>query len=134
MTAVFQRITTLCSDRLEVKILLLAVCRLLTSLKGDYIVLHEPASSGGRDDAAPYKSRLGIWMFLLYAIFYAGFVAINLCNPLLMENIVVFGLNLATVYGFSLIIGALILACIYNKLCSDKERLLESQSQKVEGK
>lgn len=97
-------------------------------------MLHEPASSGGRDDAAPYKSRLGIWMFLIYAIFYIGFVAINLYNPLLMERIVVFGLNLATVYGFSLIIGALIMALIYNSLCSAKERLLALQSTKEGGK
>jgi uncharacterized membrane protein (DUF485 family) len=97
-------------------------------------VLHEPASSSGKDDAAPYKSRLGIWMFLLYALFYAGFVAINLGDPLLMEHIVAFGLNLATVYGFSLIVGALIMALIYDRLCRNKERLLEGHSTKeVEG-
>jgi uncharacterized membrane protein (DUF485 family) len=107
---------------------------LLPSVKGVKIVLHEPASSGGRDDAAPYKSQLGIKMFLLYALFYVGFVAINLYNPLLMERIVVFGLNLATVYGFLLIAGALVLACIYNSMCNAKERSLNSQSTKEEGK
>jgi uncharacterized membrane protein (DUF485 family) len=96
-------------------------------------VLHEPASSGGRDDAAPYKSRLGVWMFLLYAVFYVGFVAINLYSPLLMEQTVVFGLNLATVYGFSLIIGALILALIYDRLCRKKEHSLQDQSTKEAG-
>lgn len=97
-------------------------------------MLHEPASSGGRDDAAPYKSQLGVKLFLLYALFYIGFVAINLCNPLLMEKIVVYGLNLATAYGFLLIVGALVLACIYNSLCNAKERLLNSQSTKEEDK
>lgn len=97
-------------------------------------MLHKPAASSGRDDAAPYKSQLGIWMFLFYALFYVGFVAINLINPLLMENIVVFGLNLATVYGFLLIIGALVMAVIYNNLCNAKERLLNSQSTKEEDK
>jgi len=91
-------------------------------------VLHEPASSGGRDGAAPYKSRLGVWMFLIYALFYVGFVAINLYNPLLMEQIVVLGLNLATVYGFSLIIGALLLALIYDRLCRKKELSMDVQS------
>ena len=91
-------------------------------------MLHEPASSGGKDAAASYKSRLGVWMFLLYALFYVGFVAINLYNPLLMEWIVVFGLNLATVYGFSLIIGALLLALIYDKMCRKKELLMDAQS------
>ena len=97
-------------------------------------MLHEPASSGGKDAAAPYKSRLGVWMFLLYALFYVGFVAINLYNPLLMERIVAFGLNLATVYGFSLIIGALLLALIYDRLCRKKESLMDEQSTKEERK
>ena len=97
-------------------------------------MLHEPASSGGKDDAAPYKSRLGVWMFLLYALFYVGFVAINLYNPLLMEYIVAFGLNLATVYGFSLIIGALLLALIYDRLCRKKESSMDKQSTKEERK
>ena len=95
-------------------------------------MLHEPASTGGRDAAAPYKSRLGIWMFLLYALFYVGFVAINLYNPLLMEMNVLFGLNLATVYGFALIVGALILALIYNYLCCKKEDALSEQPTKEE--
>ncbi|MHB9038173.1 MAG: DUF485 domain-containing protein [Armatimonadota bacterium] len=91
-------------------------------------MLHEPASSVGRDDSAPYKSRLGVWMFLVYALFYVGFVAINLINARLMECIVVFGLNLATVYGFGLILGALILALIYDKLCRIKEQSMAVQS------
>lgn len=92
-------------------------------------MLHEPASSGGRDDAAPYKARLGVWLFLLYALFYVIFVAINLYDPLIMECIIAFGLNLATVYGFLLIIGALILALIYNRLCGKKELSMDAQSR-----
>lgn len=67
-------------------------------------------------------------MFLLYALFYVGFVAINLWKPLLMEYSVVFGLNLATVYGFSLIIGALGLALIYDRLCHKKELAMDEKS------
>jgi hypothetical protein len=48
-------------------------------------------------------------------------VAINLLDPLAMGTIVIAGLNLATVYGFVLIIGALIEALIYNALCNKKE-------------
>ena len=97
-------------------------------------MLHKPASSGGKDAAIQYKSRLGVWLFLLYALFYAGFVAINLYNPLLMEWIVVFGLNLATVYGFLLIIGALVLALIYNDKCNKKEQSMDEESRKDGGK
>jgi TRAP-type C4-dicarboxylate transport system permease small subunit len=97
-------------------------------------MLHEPASQSGKDAAAPYKSRLGVWLFFLYALFYVGFVAINLYDPLLMEWIVVFGLNLATVYGFLLIIGALILALVYNNMCGKKEQLMDDESNKDGGK
>jgi uncharacterized membrane protein (DUF485 family) len=98
-------------------------CRSFVTIytKGDQTVLHEPATPSGKDAAAPYKSRLGVWMFLLYCLFYASFVALNLYNPLIMETHVCFGLNLATVYGFGLIIVALILALIYDGLCRKRE-------------
>lgn len=84
-------------------------------------MLHEPATPAGKDPAGPYKMRLGVWMFLAYALFYASFVAINLISPLTMGQVVFLGLNLATVYGFALIIVALIEALIYDALCRKKE-------------
>ena len=87
-------------------------------------MLHEPAAPAGKDYAVAYKTRLGVWMFVCYCLFYAGFVAINLLSAPLMERIVLWGLNLATVYGFALIIVALILAMIYNTLCNRQEALL----------
>ncbi len=84
-------------------------------------MLHEPAAPSQKDPAGPYKMRLGIWMFVLYSLFYAVFVAINLLSPQSMGNIVILGLNLATVYGFALIIVALIQALIYDALCRKKE-------------
>ncbi len=76
--------------------------------------------------------RLGVWMFICYSLFYAGFVAINLYSPVLMEKIVLFGLNLATVYGFALIIVALIQALVYDGLCRRQERLLGGRSTEEE--
>lgn len=84
-------------------------------------MLHEPAKPAEKDPAGPYKMRLGIWMFVFYSLFYASFVAINLINPLVMAAIVFAGLNLATVYGFALIIVALIEALVYDWLCRKKE-------------
>ena len=84
-------------------------------------MLHEPAIPAGKDPAAPYKAKLGIWMFIFYSIFYASFVAINLINPLAMATIVFAGLNLATVYGFALIIVALLEALVYDWMCRQKE-------------
>ena len=88
-------------------------------------MLHEPARSAGKDPAGPYKMRLGLWMFLFYALFYAGFVAINLIAPTAMETLVFAGLNLATIYGFALIIVAFIEALIYDALCHKRETALE---------
>ena len=84
-------------------------------------MLHEPAKPTAKDPAGPYKMRLGLWMFLFYTLFYAGFVAINLLFPLAMGTIVFLGLNLVTVYGFALIIVAFIQALIYDAMCRRKE-------------
>ncbi len=92
-------------------------------------MLHEPATPAGKDPAGPYKMRLGIWMFAFYSLFYASFVAINLISPASMGTVVIFGLNLATVYGFALIIVALIEALIYNALCHKKEVELEQAAK-----
>lgn len=96
-------------------------------------MLHEPAAPSGKDPASPYKMRLGAWMFLLYALIYAGFVAINLLSPLTMETEILLGLNLAVVYGFGLIIFALILALIYNSMCGREERRLAASSRDTDG-
>ena len=96
-------------------------------------MLHEPASPAGKDLAVKYKSRLGIIMFVIYFIFYAGFVAINLISPLAMETTVLLGLNLAVVYGFALIITALILALVYDALCRRKENALNGVEKAQKG-
>jgi hypothetical protein len=87
-------------------------------------MFHEPAGQAGADPASPYKTSLGSRMFVLYALLYAGFVAINVGAPVLMEREVVWGLNLATAYGLFLIVFAVLLALVYNALCSRKEREL----------
>jgi len=84
-------------------------------------MLHDPATPVGKDPAGPYKMRLGIRMFIFYLLFYAGFVAINLLLPSAMGTLVFLGLNLATVYGFALILVALVEALIYDALCRKKE-------------
>ncbi len=65
-------------------------------------------------------------MFLGYAAIYVGFVALNIISPTIMEKTVFLGLNLAVVYGFGLIIVALIMALIYNGACGKKEQELNS--------
>ncbi len=95
-------------------------------------MLHEPAAQSGKDHAAGYKMRLGVWMFLVYGLIYAGFVVINVTVPLAMEARVLFDMNLATVYGFGLIILALVMALIYNALCGAKEAAMNVESNETE--
>ncbi len=84
---------------------------------------HGPASDWGKDRSSAFKTRIGIWMFLLYSIFYVGFIAINVLSPQIMGSDIG-GLNLAVIYGMGLIIFALLLALVYNAICSAAEEEL----------
>ena len=90
-------------------------------------MFHGPATPQKSDPASGYKTVIGGWMFLLYALIYIGFVAINVIDAKLMEKEVFMGLNLATTYGFGLIAFAMVLALIYNALCTKKEKQLKGK-------
>jgi uncharacterized membrane protein (DUF485 family) len=82
---------------------------------------HEPAPDTGVDAASSFKARVGLILFLIYGLIYAGFVAINTFFPTAMGQIVFAGLNLAVVYGFGLIFLAIIMGLIYNVICTRAE-------------
>ncbi len=64
-------------------------------------------------------------MFIFYCLIYGGFVSLNVIDEgRSMQAQVGFGLNLAVVYGMGLIVIALLLALVYNHLCTRKEREL----------
>ena len=91
-------------------------------------MMHEPANNTDVvDNAAGYKSSLGLKLFALYGAIYLGFILINVINPDLMKTETLFGLNLATFYGFSLIIIAVVMGLIYNHLCTKKEDELNKE-------
>ncbi|MDR3539728.1 MAG: DUF485 domain-containing protein [Desulfosporosinus sp.] len=70
------------------------------------------------------KARLGVAMFVVYTVIYAGFILINTFdNPVMGEP--VGDLNVAIVYGFGLIVLAFVLAVIYNQICTNAEKLYE---------
>ena len=60
--------------------------------------------------AAKYNARLGIFLFILYLLIYAGFVALSAFAPSVMAKPVIGGVNLAVVYGFALIGLAFVMA------------------------
>lgn len=82
---------------------------------------HESAPEMGHDAATAFKTRLGLILFAIYGLVYVGFVAINTFSPGTMGQIVLAGLNLAVVYGFGLIILAIVMGLIYNIICSRAE-------------
>ena len=67
------------------------------------------------------NARIGVQLFFVYLLFYSGFVLINAFAPTMMETTPIAGINLAILYGFGLIIGALVMALIYGALCSAED-------------
>lgn len=82
---------------------------------------HGPATEWKEDGASAYKTRLGVIMFLVYAAVYAAFILIGVFAPSWMRADVG-SLNVAIVYGFGLIGLAVVLAFVYNHLCTLAER------------
>jgi len=85
-----------------------------------------------QEDLIAYKSKVGIKLFFIYALVYVVFVVINTVKPTLMDVKVLFGVNLASIYGFSLILLAIVLGLVYNSICSKKEA--EAENDEVDEK
>ena len=66
---------------------------------------------------AARNARYGMILFVIYLVFYGGFVCLNAFSPAQMETTPAFGLNLAVLYGFGLIIAAMLLALVYSWMC-----------------
>jgi len=92
-------------------------------------MLHGEAVKLGKDESAEIKSRIGLILFAVYAAIYAGFVFINTLSPKTMGTRIFMGLNLAIVYGFGLIILAIIMGILYNHYCTN----LENKMNKPQG-
>jgi uncharacterized membrane protein (DUF485 family) len=63
------------------------------------------------------NSRIGLVLFGIYLVLYGGFVLLNAFSPETMEKTPMAGVNLAILYGFGLIIAALVLALLYGWIC-----------------
>jgi len=92
-------------------------------------MLHGPAAKLDEDKSSKKKASLGIKLFFVYFLLYAGFTAIGIFKPTLMGVKVVFGLNLAVVYGFGLIIVAIVMGWIYHMICSGYEDKMNKEEQ-----
>ena len=71
------------------------------------------------EDAAvvAHNTRMGVILFVVYVVFYGGFMALSAFWPEVMSQPFLRGANLAVVYGFALIAAALVLAMVYMRVC-----------------
>ncbi|MBN2613130.1 MAG: DUF485 domain-containing protein [Bacteroidales bacterium] len=91
--------------------------------------MHGPAAKLEKDYAAAKKSRLGVILFVFYILVYSGFVIIGLIDPELMGLHIIGKQNLAIVYGFGLIILAIIMGFIYNYICTGIENKMNKEME-----
>ena len=92
---------------------------------------HGPSTEWKTEKSEGYKTRLGLIMFAIYVPIYLIFVFICVLSPKSM-SIDIGSLNLAIVYGFLLIILAIVQALIYNQMCSRREKM-EREAVKTQG-
>ena len=90
---------------------------------------HGPAVKMGKDPSSKKKAKLGVWLFILYSLVYAGFVYIGVFQYELMGKIVLGQQNLAVVYGFGLIIFAVLLGLVYNWICTGYENKMKKEEK-----
>lgn len=68
-------------------------------------------------DLSAQHGRLGLWLFAVYLLLYAGFVGLSAFAPQEMSKTPFWGINVAVLYGLGLIVAALVLALLYTLLC-----------------
>lgn len=84
-------------------------------------MLHGEAVKLEKDESAALKSKIGLILFGVYALIYAGFIVINTLTPKTMGTRIILGLNLSVVYGIGLIILAIVMGIAYNHFCTKME-------------
>ncbi len=77
----------------------------------------EHEDHGDRPEIARRNARSGLILFTIYVALYGGFIFLAVFRPAALAEPFIGGVNLAIVYGFTLIIAALVLALIYTALC-----------------
>lgn len=73
-----------------------------------------------KQPARVHNTRLGIWLFAIYLVLYGVFVGIAAFRTQWMESRPLGGLNLSVIYGFGLILVAMVLALVYGFLCRNE--------------
>lgn len=91
--------------------------------------MHVNNATEEKESLTQQKSRLGVRLFFVYLICYAGFVILGVFKYELLAKTVFAGLNLAIVYGIGLIAFAVVLGLIYNYYCTKYENQAAQQQE-----
>lgn len=93
------------------------------------MVLHEHAGSDEphHQPTIDRNARLGRNLFFVYLLCYVGYMLLATLSPDTMRATALGGVNVAIVYGFSLILLALVLALVYSWMC--RNQAAEEQSK-----
>ena len=79
---------------------------------------HENVREDEHPQLVARNTRTGLALFAIYLVLYAGFMGLSTFAPAVMKVRPFGGINLSVLYGFGLILAALILAIVYLFLCS----------------
>ncbi len=79
---------------------------------------------------ATRNARIGLVLFAVYVLLYGGFILLNTLAPQTMEATPIAGINLAILYGFGLIIAAVVLAAVYGMICTAEGDVPENGSNR----
>jgi uncharacterized membrane protein (DUF485 family) len=81
----------------------------------------KPPKEDEHPDLSARNARSGLWLFAGYLAAYAVFIRLAAASPEVLGWITPLGPNLAIVYGFGLILGAVLLALVYMRMCRRNE-------------
>lgn len=95
--------------------------------------MHVNSTTEEKEIVTQQKSKLGVKLFFVYLICYAGFVILGVFKYELLATTVFAGLNLAVVYGIGLIVFAVIMGIIYNYYCTKYEDDAEKADDLTKG-
>jgi uncharacterized membrane protein (DUF485 family) len=69
------------------------------------------------EQMAARNARIGRVLFAVYLVAYVGYMMLVAFVPETLRRVTPPGVNVAVSYGFSLIVGALVLALLYAWMC-----------------
>lgn len=74
---------------------------------------HENIREDEHPEIVAHNTRLGLVLFAVYCLLYGGFMGLSTFAPQVMKSQPFGGMNLAIIYGFGLIVAAMLLAVVY---------------------